>query len=95
MLSLMLVCLYNSSECHSDYHLQDLSVSLISVAGWLPLAEILKNVNMMELTISSDVAGTDSVCKTRLYLLAVVSPSGTRKKLHSRKLSVVVHVNSN
>ena len=42
---------------------------------------------------SSDVL--DSVCKINVYLLAVVSPSGTRKKLHSRKLSVVVHVNSN
>ena len=42
---------------------------------------------------SSDVL--DSVCKICVYLLAIVSPSDTRKKLHSRKLSVVVHVNSN
>ena len=34
------------------------------------------------------------MCKLRKYLLAVVSPSGIRKKLHSRNDPDVVHVNS-
>ena len=71
------------------------AISNFDTSGWLPSAEILEKVNVMEFTSKSDVAETDSECKTRLYLLAIVCPSGTSKKLHSKKLLGVVHNISN
>ena len=70
-------------------------ISSLDVTGRLPSAEILEKMNVIEFTSKSDVGGKDCECKTRANLLAVVLLSGTRKKLHSRKLPVVVHVNSN
>ena len=67
----------------------------LDISGRLPETEILENVNMIEFTSKSDVGITDCEDKTHEYFLAVVSPSGIRKKLHSRKLPEVVHVNSN
>ena len=70
-------------------------ISNLDVTGRLPSAEILEKVNVMEFTSKSDVAETDSECKTRSYLLAIVCPSGTSKKLHSKRLLGVVHNISN
>jgi hypothetical protein len=67
---------------------------MVDTSGRLPGGEILEKVNVIEFTSKSDVAGTDSECKLRKYLLADVSPSGTRKKLHSMNIPGVVHVNS-
>ena len=64
------------------------------ISGSTISSEILEKVNVIEFTTISDVAGTDCVCKTRINLVAVVSPSGIRKKLHSANDPGVVHVNS-
>ena len=61
--------------------------------GSLPSVEILEKVNVIELIVNDVLAGK-SVCKICAYWLAVVSPSGMRKKLHSRNDPGVVHVNS-
>ena len=71
------------------------SISSLDISGRLPETEILENVNMIEFTSKLDVGVMDCEDKTHEYFLAVVSPSGIRKKLHSRKLPEVVHVNSN
>ena len=70
-------------------------ISSLDISGRLPAAEILENMNVIEFTSKSDIAETDCEDKIREYLLAVVSPSGIRKKVHSRRLPEVVHVNSN
>ena len=70
------------------------AISNLDTTGWLPFAEILEKVNVMEFTSKSDVAGTDPECKVRKNLLAIVSLSGTRKKLHSNNVPGTVHVNS-
>jgi hypothetical protein len=70
------------------------SITTLDTSGRLPGEEILEKVNVMEFTVKSNVAGKDSECKIRSYLLAIVSPSGTRKKLHSNNVPGVVHVNS-
>ena len=71
------------------------AISNLDTTGWLPSAEILEKVNVMEFTSKSEVAGTDPECKLRKYLLAIVCPSGTSKKLHSKRLPGVVHNISN
>ena len=70
-------------------------ISSLDISGRLPETEILENVNMIEFTSKSDIGVTVMDDKSREYFLAVVSPSGIRKKLHSRRLPEVVHVNSN
>jgi hypothetical protein len=70
------------------------SITALDISGRLPREEILEKVNVIEFTSKSDVAGKDSECKLRKYLLAVVSPSETRKKLHSNNDPGVMHVNS-
>ena len=70
-------------------------ISSIDISGRLPAAEILENMNVIEFTSKSGVAETDCEDKICEYLLAVVSPSGIREKVHSRRLPEVVHVNSN
>jgi hypothetical protein len=70
------------------------SITALDISGRLPGEEILEKVNVIEFTFKSDVAGKDAECKIRSYLLAIVSPSGTRKKLHSTKVPGVVHINS-
>ena len=68
-------------------------ISNLDTSGWLPSAEILEKVNVMEFTSKYEVA--DSEYKPRENLLAIVPPSGTRKKLHSNQSpSATVHVNS-
>jgi hypothetical protein len=69
------------------------SITALDTSGRLPGEETLEKVNVIEFTSKYDVAGTDSeLCKARSYLLADVSPSGTRKKLHSNNVPGVVHV---
>ena len=71
------------------------SIVNLDISGRLPSVEILEKVNVIEFTSKSDVAGTLAVCKTtRENFLAVVSPSGIRKKVHSNNNPGVVHVNS-
>ena len=69
-----------------------LMISLDVSSKLLP-AEIIENMNVIVFTSNSDVGELEF--RTREYLLAVVSPSGIRKKLHSRNRPAVVHVNSN
>ena len=70
------------------------AISNLDTSGWLPSAEILEKVNVMEFTSKSEVAGNDPECKARKYLQAIVCPSVTRKKLHSNNVPGTVHVNS-
>ena len=39
------------------------AISNVDTTGWLPSAEILEKVNVMEFTCKSEVAGTDPECK--------------------------------
>ena len=68
-------------------------ISNCDVSGKLLPAEIIKKVNVIEFTSKADVGELE--LRARAYLLDVVSPSGIRKKLHSRNRPLVVHVNSN
>jgi hypothetical protein len=70
------------------------SITTLDTSGRLPGEEILEKVNVIEFTSKSDVAGKDSECMLRKYLLAIVSPSGTRKKPHSNNDPGMVHINS-
>ena len=65
----------------------DTSDKLLSVDS-----EIIEKVNVIEFTSNVEVGELRP--RNRTYLLAVVCPSGTRKKFHSRKPPVMVHVNS-
>ena len=67
-------------------------ISNLDTTGRLWSAEILEKMNMMEFTSKSEVA--DPEYKLRKNLLAIVSPSGTRKKLHSKNVPGTVHINS-
>ena len=69
-------------------------ISNLDTSGWLSFAEILEKLIVMEFTSKSEVAGTDPGFKIRENLLAIVSPSVTRKKLHSKNVPATVHVNS-
>ena len=68
-------------------------ISNLDVSGKLLPAELTEKVNMTEFTSKVEVRELGP--RNRVYLLAVVSPSGIRKKLHSTNLPVTVHVNSN
>ena len=69
-------------------------ITSLDISGWLPATEILEKVNVIEFTSKSDTGVTDSEDKIREYLLAVLSLSGIRKKLHSSNDPGVVQVNS-
>ena len=70
-------------------------ITSLDISGRLPAAEILEKVNVIEFTSKSDIGHADCEDKTRAYLLAVASPSGIRKKLHSTNDPGVVHINAN
>jgi hypothetical protein len=67
---------------------------MIDTSGTLPREEILEKVNVIEFTSKYDVTVAETELKVRKYVLGIVSPSGTRKKLHSMNDPGVVHVKS-
>ena len=69
-------------------------ITSLDISGRLLAAEILEKVNMIEFTSKSDIEVDCEEDKTREYSLAVVPPSGIRKKIHSENDPGVVHVNS-
>ena len=70
-------------------------ITSLDISGRLPTAETLEKVNVIEFTSKCDIGVIISENKTREYFLAIVSPSGIRRKLHSIDDPCVVHVNSN
>ena len=70
-------------------------ISSLDINGREFSAEILEKVKLEFASINGGTsAELDKAVKIREYVIAVVSPVGIREKLHSRRVPVVVHINS-